>query len=280
MAEHARLARERHTDLANFLRTRRARLSPVQAGLPMRARRRTPGLRREEVAELIGVSATWYTWLEQGRDIMVSVEVIENLARVLQLSPDERIHLFRLARRSAPAASPQWPEAVSPAFHDLLRALEPHPAHIRDHRWDVLAWNRAEALVADWAALPPAERNVVWYHFAHPRLRQLMVDWENEASTLLALFRMESTRYRDDPWLHSLIERLLQVSAEFRQWWPQHDVRQEKEQPIAFQPPGVGRLVLQPVSAVFMADPRLTLRVLLPAPSTDRAATLNRLTHR
>lgn len=280
MAEHAPLARERHTDLANFLRTRRARLSPVQAGLPVRARRRTPGLRREEVAELIGVSATWYTWLEQGRDIMVSVEVIENLARVLQLSPDERIHLFRLARRPAPATSPPWPEAVSPAFHDLLRALEPHPAHIRDHRWDVLAWNRAEALVADWAALPPAERNVVWYHFAHPRLRQLMVDWENEASTLLALFRMESTRYRDDPWLHSLIERLLQVSAEFRQWWPQHDVRQEKEQPIAFQPPGAGQLVLQPVSVVFMVDPRLTLRVLLPVPSTDMAATLDRLTHR
>src|SRR5262249_34253873 len=173
---------ERQAELANFLRAHRARILPAQLGLPARARRRTPGLRREEVAELIGVGVTWYTWLEQGRDIRVSVEVLETLARVLQLSADERAYLFGLARRPLPA-SPLDINPVRPVLETLLTALEPYPANVRDDRWYVLAWNRAESLIADWATLPPAQRHVVWNHFTNHRLRQILVDWSGDART-------------------------------------------------------------------------------------------------
>src|SRR5215510_2747613 len=124
----------RRMELASFLRTRRERLRPEQVGLPLRPRRRTPGLRREEVAELIGIGVTWYTWLEQGRTIQVSTDVLENLARVFQLSADERAYLFQLAQRPSPSAPAELPEVVPPILHDLLTTLEPSPAHIRDRR--------------------------------------------------------------------------------------------------------------------------------------------------
>lgn len=272
-ADHAE--EERRRELAHFLRTRREGLSPDLLGLPKRTRRRTPGLRREEVAELIGVGVTWYTWLEQGRDITVSVEVLENLASALRLGADERAHLFLLARRPLPPTPPHSPEAVPPVFRDLLAALEPFPAHIRDHRWNVLAWNRAESLLVDWEAYLLVERNVVWHHFAHPEARRLMVNWESEARTRLALFRMESGAHVGDPWFASLIDRLQQVSAEFRHWWSLHEVRQQREQPIEFRHPHVGRLVLQPVSLTFAYDRYLTVRVLMPLPEANTAAKLH-----
>ncbi|MGI8687888.1 MAG: helix-turn-helix transcriptional regulator [Thermomicrobiales bacterium] len=274
---HSGHVEEHRRELANFLRTRRERLSPDLLGLPKRARRRTPGLRREEVAELIGVGVTWYTWLEQGRDILVSVEVLENLAAVLRLDGDERAHLFLLARRPLPPTPASLPEIVRPVFRDVLTALDPCPAHIRDHRWNVLVWNRAESLLVDWEAYPPAERNVVWHHFAHPEARHLMVNWESEARTRLALFRMESGAHVGDPWFTDLIDHLQEVSAEFRHWWSLHEVRQQREQPIEFRHPHVGHLILQPVSCAFAYDPHLTMRVLMPLPEADTAAKLHLL---
>jgi transcriptional regulator with XRE-family HTH domain len=259
---------ERQAELAQFLRARRERITPDRAGMIARGRRRTPGLRREEVADLIGVSPTWYTWLEQGRDIHVSSDVLEHLARVFQLSVDERIHLFLLAGR------PVLPEAASPdplppRFHAMLTALMPAPAHIRDQHWNVLAWNAAESLVTDWASYPLAERNVVWHHFAHANLRHLMVNWEEEARTLLALFRLESGTHLADPWMPAFIERLRTVSKEFREWWPLHEVRQQREMPITFMHPEVGEVVLQPVTLVFAPERHLSLRALLAQPETD-----------
>ena len=166
------------------------------------------------MAELIGVGVTWYTWLEQGRDIRVSVEVLEHLARVLQLSTDERAYLFALARRPLPAPALDR-HSVRPVLQTLLAALEPYPANLRDDRWYVLAWNRAESLIADWAALPPAQRHVVWNHFTNLRLRQMLVDWSGDARTQLALFRMASRRHTGAAWLADLSDRLQQVSPSF-----------------------------------------------------------------
>lgn len=277
MEQQKQTEQERRKELGNLLRTRREKLTPAMLGVPARGRRRTAGLRREEVAELIGVGVTWYTWLEQGRAIQVSVEVLENLVRVLQLSIDERLHLFQLARRPLPPAFPHVSETVRPVFSTLLTALEPSPAHIRDHRWNVLAWNRAESRLGDWEVYPAVERNVVWHHFAHPEIRRLMVNWEREARTLLALFRMESGQHLDDPWFTTLIESLKQVSAEFRHWWSLHEVQQQRELPIEFHHPDVGRLVLQPVTVMFMYDQQLFLRALLPLSETDTAAKLRHL---
>jgi len=159
----------------------------------------------------------------------------------------------------------------------VLLDLEPSPAHTRDHRWNVLAWNRAESVVADWEAYPAVERNIVWHHFAHPSLRRLMVNWEREARTLLALFRMESGLHLDDPWFTILIDRLQQVSSEFRHWWSLHEVQQQRELPIEFHHPDVGRLVLQPVTVVFVYDQHLFLRVLMPLSAADTAAKLRQL---
>ena len=277
MEQQKQTEQERRKELGNFLRTRRERLTPAMLGLPTRGRRRTAGLRREEVAELIGIGVTWYTWLEQGRAIQVSVDVLENLAHMLQLGRDERIHLFQLAQHPLPPLPPQPTLAVRPVFQDLLTTLEPSPAHLRDSRWNVVAWNRAECLLDDWQAYPLAERNVVWHHFAHPRLRRLMVNWEEEARTLLALFRMQSVHHLDDPWLTTMIEHLQQVSPEFRQWWPLHEVRQQRDRPITFSHPEVGRLVLQPITVLFAYDQKLSMRVLLPVPETDTAAKLLQL---
>ncbi len=203
--------------------------------------------------------------------------MLENLARVLQLGRDERLHLFQLARRPLPPAALHVPETVHPVFHDVLTALEPSPAHIRDHRWNVLAWNRAESLVADWEAYPAVERNIVWQHFAHLSLRRLMVNWEREAHTLLALFRMEGGLHLDDPWFTILIDRLQQVSAEFRHWWSLYEVQQQRELPIEFHHPDVGRLVFQPVTVVIVYDQHLFLRVLMPLSAADIAAKLRQL---
>ena len=267
----------RRMELASFLRTRRERLRPEHVGLPLRPRRRTPGLRREEVAELIGVGVTWYTWLEQGRAIQVSVEMLEQLSRVLQLGMDERLHLFQLARRPLPSAPAPVAPTVRPVFRDVLTALEPAPAHIRDQRWNVLAWNSAEAVVADWGAYPPAERNIVWHHFAHPSLRHLMVNWEREARSLLSEFRMESGQHAEDSWFTSLIGHLHEISAEFRAWWPLHEIRRERELPIEIQHPDAGRLILEPVTVVFTTEPHLLMRILMPLSEADTAAKLHSL---
>lgn len=203
--------------------------------------------------------------------------MVENLARVLQLNRDERTHLFLLAQQPLPPTPPTFSGTVRPVFHEMLTALEPSPAHIRDARWNVLAWNRAETVLVDWGASPPAERNVVWHHFAHPRLRHLMVNWEQEARILLALFRMESAQHLDDPWFKTIIEQLQQVSPEFRHWWSLHEVRQQRELPIAFSHPEVGRLLLQPVTVQFTYDPQFFMRTLLPSPETDTTAKLLQL---
>lgn len=264
----------RRSELSHFLRARRAQISPEHLGLPLRARRRTPGLRREEVAELIGIGVTWYTWLEQGRTIMVSEEVLENLAHVLQLSEDERAHLFLLAGRPLPSHTSLPEIFVRPAWQALLTALEPYPAHIRDKRWYVLAWNKAEQLIAQWEEVPEAERHVVWNHFTNPSLRRMLRDWEGDARTLLALFRMEQGKDAEEIWLNDLTTRLQRLSPEFRQWWPLHEVRKQREQPIAILHPQVGELLLERVTLLFEANQSLSARVLLPLSGSDTAAHL------
>jgi transcriptional regulator with XRE-family HTH domain len=277
MTDNDSTRHERRTELADFLRAHRARIRPAQFGLPARVRRRTPGLRREEVAELIGVGVTWYTWLEQGRDIRVSVEVLEALARVLQLSADERAYLFALSHRPLPPAAASDRAPVSPVLQTMLDALEPYPANLRDDRWYVLAWNRAESLIADWAALPPVQRHVVWNMFTNLRLRQMAVDWSGDARTQLALFRMASRRHAGASWLAELSDHLQQSSPQFRTWWSQHEVQRQRERAIVLQHPRVGRLVLQRVVCTVESNPSLSLRVLVPLPDADTAAKLHRL---
>lgn len=212
-------------ELADLLRSRRDRLKPEDMGLPIGARRRTPGLRREEVAFLANVSTTYYTFLEQGRDVRPSRQVLDALAGALRLSSTEREHLHRLAHGSPPVNENLEPEALAPGVGVLVAHLDPHPAYVTGRRWDVLAANRsARALFVDWPTLPREERNMLWWMFTDPRAREVFVEWEKEAAAQLARFRDAASRRGDDPEFVDLIERLHRASPEVREWWPRHEV--------------------------------------------------------
>ena len=213
-------------ELGDLLRTRRHRLTPADVGLPAGSRRRTAGLRREEVAQLAGVSATYYTFLEQGRDVRPSRQVVAALAGALRLSSAERAHLFQLAGVTPAADDQGQAETVSSVVAAMVGRLDPFPAYLKGRRWDVLAANRAaRALFADWPARAPGDRNKIWWMFADPAARKVYVDWEKEAADMLGRFRTAAARRLDDPDFTDLIERLHQASPEVRRWWPRYDVR-------------------------------------------------------
>ena len=225
----------RLAELADFLRTRREALRPEDVGLPGGGRRRTPGLRREEVSQLAGVGTTWYTWLEQGRYVRASASVLEAIAGALQLTPAERAHLILLGRgeQAAPAKSPS--EKVHPTIRKLVESLNPSPACIAGRRYDFLAWNDAHAAVfGDPAEMPDGRRNLLWSIFTDQARRTLHADWNEGARRLVARFRAQAARHVGDPDFESLISALQQASPEFREWWDLHEVAGS----------GVGRKVL------------------------------------
>ncbi|MFI7040304.1 helix-turn-helix transcriptional regulator [Microbispora rosea] len=212
-------------ELGDFLRSRRNRLRPADVGLPPGARRRTPGLRREEVATLATISPTYLAFLEQGRDARPSRQVLDALAGALRLSAAERAHLHALVHLAAPPVVPPGGESLAPAVADLVDRLDPCPAYVTGRRWDVLAANRAaRALWTDWLLLAPEARNMLWWMFTDPAARMVFVEWEQEASALLARFRSAAARHSGDHGFEELTARLKTASPEVRAWWPRHDI--------------------------------------------------------
>ena len=271
-------AQQRRAELARFLRARREGLSPIQMGLPVGRRRRTPGLRREELAELAGVGTTWYTWLEQGRAITVSAEVLDCLARALQLDPVERTHLFILARGEMPAPPLPATEVVEPAVRHILDGLGLYPAYVVNARWNVVAWNAAACRVfADFAAFSPGERNLLRLELLHPTWRQLLADWEGAAQHTLALFRASTGRYVGEAWFTALVEDLSRESPEFRAWWPRSDVRGAPSDAKALNHPEAGPLLLQATPLQLAQTPDLWMIVYTPVAGTDTTTRLQRL---
>jgi len=211
-------------EIAEFLRARRARLRPRDLGLPEGSRRRTPGLRREEVAQLADISTTYYTFLEQGRDIRPSDQVLDALGRALRMTPAERAHLHDLVKGARPVG-PVGPDTLLPSVAALVARLDPWPAYVTGRKFDILACNQAaRALWADWPSRPPEQRNILWWTFLDPAARQVVVDWEEVARAELARFRAASARHTGDPEFGALIASLREGSAEARQWWAEHDV--------------------------------------------------------
>lgn len=254
----------RRQELSDFLRTRRARISPA-AGSPTARRRRTPGLRREEVAQLAGMSTTWYTWLEQRRPISVSPGMLDNLARVLRLNPVERIQLFRLARREPVIDTESARETVSPRLQRMLDQADAMPAFVMGRRWDVLGWNlAARAFLFDFERVSAEERNLVWLIFTHPALRSLFVEWSTLAQDVLARFRADYGRYAGDSHFVQLVDRLNAVSLEFAQWWPRHDVLPLTEGCLQYNHPLAGRMIVDHMTFSVVDSPELRVNVLLP----------------
>lgn len=270
---------QRRQDLADFLRTRRMRLSPEQVGLIRGGRRRTPGLRREEVAQLAHVGVSWYTLLEQGRAIHPSSEVLQSIAEALQLTSDERHHLFVLADQQPLVETHVSPEQVSPALRRVLDSLNPMPAYVIGRRWDFLAWNiTAEHVLLLSKSVPPYAYNAVWRLFADPLSRHLYhPKWEQVAQKVLAGFRADSARHTDEAWFKHLIADLQRVSPEFRAWWPRHDVRGRSDARKEIEHPLVGGLMFEHTSLQVPTLPELKLMIYTPLPETDTLEKLQQL---
>jgi hypothetical protein len=214
----------RRRELAAFLRSRRERLSPEEVGLPPGGRRRTPGLRREEVAQLAGVGITWYTWLEQARDIHVSEQVLEAISRTLLLDPHERSHLFTLA---GAAITPDEEEldAISPEVRMVLDKLHPYPAFVTNGRYDLLAYNRAyQIVIGDLDALPFEERNSLWLMFTKTTTSKCFVDRDEARARMVAQLRGAMGEHVGEPAWKCLVRRLEQASPDFADLWQRHDV--------------------------------------------------------
>jgi hypothetical protein len=261
-------------ELSDFLKSRRARIAPASVGLPNGLRRRTPGLRREELADLAGVGLTWYTWLEQGRDIHVSPQVLAAIACALQLEPAERAHLFRLAGH-APPTPEGVSAAISPRLQRVLDAWHPFPAHVSGRRRDVVAWNRASEAINGWSRLPDDRRNLVWFMFMVPAARRLLVEWEKEAPLTVAALRAEAGRDLGDPDYQELIRDLLAGSPDFTAIWARQDVRGRREGLKCFQHPQFGRFDLEFTSFQVAEQPTLRLLLYTPADDGRSAATLH-----
>lgn len=268
----------RRQELSEFLRNRRGRIAPADVGLPPTNRRRTPGLRREEVAQLAGVSATWYTWLEQKRPIGVSSGVLDSLARVLRFDPAERMQLFQLALRQPVLNSLSKRETVSPLIRRLLDQTDTVPTFVLGRRWDVLAWNRAAlAFFLDFEQVPANERNLLWLVFTNSMLHSYNVDWRKRAQDTLARFRADYGHHAGEEDFVQLVERLKSVSPEFAQWWPRHDILPMTEGRNDYNHPLAGRMIVEHTTFSVSDNPELRVVVFLATAASNSIAKMKKI---
>ncbi|MFC4907191.1 helix-turn-helix transcriptional regulator [Actinomadura gamaensis] len=238
----------RRDELAAFLRSRRERITPEDVGLPPAPRRRTPGLRREEVAQLAGVGVTWYTWLEQGRPINVSTQVLDAIATTLRLDPVEREHLYRLSEVAVPP-EPDVASALTEDVRTILAGLGPMPAVVANARSDALFWNDAyAALFPAVTEAPDGERNSMWQFFTLPPCCNPCVNLDEQVAESVAMFRYRYVRHRDDPEFQRLVQRLVDASPRFEKLWRTQDVAVPKPCQKDFLYPRVGKVATRTTS--------------------------------
>jgi transcriptional regulator with XRE-family HTH domain len=266
-----RMAKSRDNPLGKFLQDRRAKLDPTAFGFEA-THRRTPGLRREEIALRARISPTWYTWLEQGRGGVPSADVLDRIACAFALAPVEREHLFLLAQRRLPEVRYRAPGCVTPRLQRMLDALEFSPAFVKTPTWDVLAWNRAAALVlTDYAALAPEERNVLRLLFCNTEVRANIVGWESNARLAVAAFRRETARAGATEKARKLVEELSRSSPEFAAMWVDNGVCGLGEGTQHLKHASAGPLVLEYSTFTVDDRPDLALMIYTPATPADRA---------
>ncbi|MEU8901829.1 helix-turn-helix transcriptional regulator [Nocardia sp. NPDC048505] len=265
---------DHRAELADFLKAHRSRLRPEDVGLPgdmVPGRRRTPGLRREEVAELAGVSLTWYTWLEQGRKIAASPQVVDALARALRLDPVQHRQLRRLAGLADPAVEYLGGEETS-RLQRLVDTMHPAPAVVHDARLDFMVWNTAFSWIrTDPSALPPERRNLLWWMYTDERNRSMMRRWEPAARAILSQFRVLLSNAPGDPRLTRVVTELSAASPEFRTWWAEYPVQDFQPTTIGIDHPEAGPLDLELFQLRLVENPELLLVAQLPATAADRA---------
>ncbi len=275
-------SREQRQELGAFLRARRAALRPEDVGLAKAAnQRRTPGLRREEVAQLAGISLSWYTRLEQGKDVQVSSKALTRIGEAVQLTPVQREYVFALGRGDTSGVEPAATEAVSSTLQEVLDAQGDNPAYVIDARLNLLAWNHAAANVFGFSDdpfdVPPEERNLLWLIFTH-NARDWLVDRERHAKLLLAQFRDASRHVVDDPWFGRFVEQLRRRSPEFAEWWSRHEVERVQATEKVIDHPTVGQIVLKQTVLQVVDDSRgLYLILYTPSSETNTTEKLRKL---
>ena len=256
--------------LSEFLKSCRARLSPTALGLPAAGRRRTPGLRREDVAALAGLSATWYTWLEQGRDVRASDRVLESLSRTLRLSTEERDYLFSLAQSRPAPLQPSRVEEVPPAVRRTLEALHV-PALVITPRWDVVFWNRmVSTTFRDYSAMPPESRNLVRILLTSPEYQEDQAEYEAMARRVLAKLRVDYSQAGGDPAFELLIDELSDSAPLFPELWRSPEIMGRSEGVHLLRHPQLGGITFEHTSYVVEGSP--TLRVVIFAPHDEFSA--------
>ncbi|MEV4249464.1 helix-turn-helix transcriptional regulator [Streptosporangium canum] len=270
---------DRAQQLSEFLKSRRARLHPEEVGAgTFGDRRRVPGLRREELALLAGVSVDYYTRLEQGRARNVSPDILDAVADALRLDADERAHLHNLAKPAGARKRPGRPQRVGPEMRQALDALTTVPAYIIGRRLDILAWNDlARLLIADFPTLPVAERNMARLVFLDETSKDLYPDWETKARDTVSNLRLDSGRHPDDPRLATLVGELSLHSADFRRLWADHNVRGRTHGRKRFVHPRLGELALDYVAMRAPDDLDMTMMIYSAPPGSDAAASLHLL---
>lgn len=258
--------------LSAFLKQARSRISPASVGLPEGIRRRTPGLRREEVAQLAGVSSTWYTWLEQGRDIKVSAFVLECIATALQLTEDERKYVFSLALESGPVVrlpkedNPQ----ISPSLRRIIQDLRCCPAIISDRRSHIVGWNEAAAHVfIDFEQIPPEQRNLIRLVFSRREFKRLAVNWEQFTNGFLAMFRAYYGQYVDDEWYEQFLREMREEHPDFQRIWEKSDVSFAPEMLLEFRHAKAGKMLFHLTSLQVHGSADLRCSIYTPAPDTN-----------
>ena len=253
--------------LGTYLKDRRAKLDPAALGFPV-TRRRTPGLRREEVAQRANVSATWYTWLEQGRGGSPSVDVLDRIARALMLTNVEREHLFLIALGHPPEVRYQATEGISPRIQRVLDALEFSPAFVKTVTWDLIAWNRAAAALFGYDALAPEQHNILRRLFFDPQVRAAQPDWKSVARFAVAAFRADTARAGASANVQALVDELRRLSPEFELLWRENDVRTHGEGTKHLRHPVAGMLELE--YSAFSVDGRPDLSLVIYNPATPK----------
>jgi transcriptional regulator with XRE-family HTH domain len=256
--------------LGTYLKDRRIKLDPAAFGLSG-TRRRTPGLRREEVAQRADISPTWYTWLEQGRGGAASADVLDRIARALMLTEVEREHLFLLGLGRPPEIHYRAAEGVTPRLQRVLDALEPSPALIKTATWDVVAWNRAAAvMLTDFGSLPPEQRNILRMIFCDPRVRAAQYDWESVARFVVGAFRADVARAGAAGNVGALVDELCRLSPEFEAMWRDNDVRSYGEGVKHIRHPIAGPIAFE--YSAFAVDGRPDLGMVVYNPATPADA--------
>lgn len=257
--------------LGTYLKDRRTKLDPASLGFPAE-RRRTPGLRREEVAQRANISPTWYTWLEQGRGGAPSADVLDRIARALMLTDVEREHLFLIALGRPPEVRYRKSQDVTPRLQRVLDALDPCPAIIRTAIWDVVAWNRAASvMLMDYASQSPEQRNILRYIFLDPRARAAQYDWQSVARFVLGAFRVDAARAGAAAEVEPLIDELCRLSPEFRAMWAENAVQGTHGEAVKYiRHPVLGPLAFE--HSTFAVDGRTDLSMVVYNPATPEDA--------